>query len=182
MADGRHLRTPVRSKLQTTDNERGRFKDPWERRSVMLDTTTLDQALQKAITKLCADNGTIHIKDADELILHLVASHDVPQNVLDVVREVPWGKGMAGLAAQLAEPVDYCKLQNSTPPQIHPKARATRTRGARVRPMMNGAEVVGTIGIGCRSERSFSAQEIRWLRSEERRVGKECRSRWSPYH
>ena len=21
-----------------------------------------------------------------------------------------------------------------------------------------------------------------WIRSEERRVGKECRSRWSPYH
>ena len=31
------------------------------------------------------------------------------------------------------------------------------------------------------------AQKIRhrgpdWSRSEERRVGKECRSRWSPYH
>ena len=24
--------------------------------------------------------------------------------------------------------------------------------------------------------------ESRWERSEERRVGKECRSRWSPYH
>jgi len=24
--------------------------------------------------------------------------------------------------------------------------------------------------------------EAGWLRSEERRVGKECRSRWSPYH
>ena len=23
---------------------------------------------------------------------------------------------------------------------------------------------------------------MRWARSEERRVGKECRSRWSPYH
>src|SRR2546422_10528163 len=23
---------------------------------------------------------------------------------------------------------------------------------------------------------------FRWIRSEERRVGKECRSRWSPYH
>ena len=23
---------------------------------------------------------------------------------------------------------------------------------------------------------------MRYLRSEERRVGKECRSRWSPYH
>ena len=26
----------------------------------------------------------------------------------------------------------------------------------------------------------FSVKE--WRRSEERRVGKECRSRWSPYH
>ena len=25
-------------------------------------------------------------------------------------------------------------------------------------------------------------QVIKWMRSEERRVGKECRSRWSPYH
>ena len=24
--------------------------------------------------------------------------------------------------------------------------------------------------------------ELREMRSEERRVGKECRSRWSPYH
>src|SRR5256885_17035660 len=23
---------------------------------------------------------------------------------------------------------------------------------------------------------------VKWIRSEERRVGKECRSRWSPYH
>src|SRR2546429_2549174 len=27
-----------------------------------------------------------------------------------------------------------------------------------------------------------SAYGFRWHRSEERRVGKECRSRWSPYH
>src|SRR3989449_11539491 len=26
------------------------------------------------------------------------------------------------------------------------------------------------------------AAAVRWQRSEERRVGKECRSRWSPYH
>ena len=25
-------------------------------------------------------------------------------------------------------------------------------------------------------------KEGAWVRSEERRVGKECRSRWSPYH
>src|SRR3712207_8811319 len=27
-----------------------------------------------------------------------------------------------------------------------------------------------------------SASEVAWVRSEERRVGKEWRSRWSPYH
>jgi len=32
--------------------------------------------------------------------------------------------------------------------------------------------------------RTNTPVEIRWarIRSEERRVGKECRSRWSPYH
>src|SRR3989475_218622 len=31
-------------------------------------------------------------------------------------------------------------------------------------------------------EKEIAAAERRYLRSEERRVGKECRSRWSPYH
>src|SRR5256885_17139468 len=34
-------------------------------------------------------------------------------------------------------------------------------------------------------DRAFLAQQmgfVAWTRSEERRVGKECRSRWSPYH
>src|SRR5256885_1970479 len=30
--------------------------------------------------------------------------------------------------------------------------------------------------------RSGKPQRLKWARSEERRVGKECRSRWSPYH
>ena len=29
---------------------------------------------------------------------------------------------------------------------------------------------------------SFSVSPNKQMRSEERRVGKECRSRWSPYH
>ena len=28
----------------------------------------------------------------------------------------------------------------------------------------------------------FAARYLSYVRSEERRVGKECRSRWSPYH
>src|SRR5574344_2745528 len=39
-------------------------------------------------------------------------------------------------------------------------------------------------GIGCieSSGRSWTVHGEFPLRSEERRVGKECRSRWSPYH
>src|SRR3712207_9571642 len=32
------------------------------------------------------------------------------------------------------------------------------------------------------ANRTAAAVTVRVLRSEERRVGKECRSRWSPYH
>ena len=35
--------------------------------------------------------------------------------------------------------------------------------------------------IGCIGD-SLSSGELEAFRSEERRVGKECRSRWSPYH
>src|SRR2546425_10611894 len=33
-----------------------------------------------------------------------------------------------------------------------------------------------------RKQKRHRAESIELLRSEERRVGKECRSRWSPYH
>src|SRR2546425_11575311 len=38
---------------------------------------------------------------------------------------------------------------------------------------------VKTMALGCDVKNAAGIQEVR---SEERRVGKECRSRWSPYH
>ena len=37
-------------------------------------------------------------------------------------------------------------------------------------------------GIGWLNDLAVTAIAIDRVRSEERRVGKECRSRWSPYH
>ena len=55
-----------------------------------------------------------------------------------------------------------------------------------------GPELVAAVsnagGLGVLGCTSMSPEEIRTVirrtyeRSEERRVGKECRSRWSPYH
>lgn len=136
----------------------------------MHDPHHMDEGLQQAIAKMCADSGTIHIKDSDELILHLVASHNIPASLISAIREVPWGRGMAGVAAQKGEPVDYCNIQSSTSPEIHPGARATGTQGAIVVPMMQGNDVVGTLGVGCNTERSFTASEIRWLMDFARRL------------
>ena len=36
--------------------------------------------------------------------------------------------------------------------------------------------------VGCLQYRVKVGEKSEELRSEERRVGKECRSRWSPYH
>src|SRR5438034_1032097 len=36
--------------------------------------------------------------------------------------------------------------------------------------------------LGCTVKTTFAAAPALMLRSEERRVGKECRSWWSPYH
>ena len=40
----------------------------------------------------------------------------------------------------------------------------------------------GTLMLNMRDNRGGSRAVALLLRSEERRVGKECRSRWSPYH
>src|SRR2546422_10988059 len=42
-----------------------------------------------------------------------------------------------------------------------------------------GRALVGPVALDARKAQREAA---RILRSEERRVGKECRSRWSPYH
>ena len=46
-----------------------------------------------------------------------------------------------------------------------------------------GSTVTGSTLTGITANQTASEYtEIRTARSEERRVGKECRSRWSPYH
>ena len=52
-------------------------------------------------------------------------------------------------------------------------------RHKRVRAKISGTAECPRLNV-FRSEKNIYAQIID--RSEERRVGKECRSRWSPYH
>ena len=45
-----------------------------------------------------------------------------------------------------------------------------------------GKEYINCAAYGEKAEKAKDFEKGDVLRSEERRVGKECRSRWSPYH
>src|SRR4051794_40300006 len=66
-----------------------------------------------------------------------------------------------------------------TPGIFEPKRRLDR---AMVAAAWTGAHDADLILLVIDASQGLSAQARRIARSEERRVGKECRSRWSPYH
>ena len=121
------------------------------------------EALDLTIAHFRADSGTIHMLESDG-VLHLkAASKGLPEAVLAIVRRVPVGKGMAGLAVERAEPVGACNIQTDASGSVRPGAKLTGMEGAVVVPIFQGEKAVGALGIGSRTERTFSADETALL-------------------
>ncbi|MCS7025374.1 MAG: GAF domain-containing protein [Bryobacteraceae bacterium] len=118
--------------------------------------------LQAAIEALGADSGTVHLL-GDDGLLHLAASHQIPQAVLQLVAEIPVGKGMAGLAVERGQPVTACNIQTDTSGDVRPAAKATGMEGAIVVPVFRGSQVVGAFGVASRQQRTFTADEVALL-------------------
>src|SRR5690348_17760331 len=55
-------------------------------------------------------------------------------------------------------------------------------RASRSRTITGSREAARDIWRSRRTSTTRSTRKRTWSRSEERRVGKECRSRWEPYH
>jgi L-methionine (R)-S-oxide reductase len=118
-----------------------------------------EELLGLVLTRLGADSGTIHLL-GDDGALHLkAASTGIPQVVLDTVRVVPVGKGMAGLAVQRKQPVNACNIQTDMSGDVRPGARATGLQGSVVVPIMRGDEAIGALGVATRHERTFTVEE-----------------------
>src|SRR5690606_41091706 len=76
--------------------------------------------------------------------------------------------------------VQTCALPICTArPPMETYQRARRSLRARMRRLRLRAGVSKS-SPGAREEALMSCSAISFMRSEERRVGKECRSRWSP--
>jgi signal transduction protein with GAF and PtsI domain len=122
-----------------------------------------NDALVHILTRMSADSGTIHLL-GDDGVLHLkAASAGIPQVVLDTIRDVPVGKGMAGLAVERKQPVNACNIQTDASGDVRPGARATGLQGSVVVPLLHGEDAIGALGVATRRERTFTGEEEQLL-------------------
>jgi signal transduction protein with GAF and PtsI domain len=143
-----------------------------EHRNAPHDVST---ALSRIVDEFAADSGTVHFLGANRLLHLAAASPGIPDTVLAIIRTIPVGKGMAGLAVERAEPVTACNLQTDTSGDVRPGARATGLAGSIVVPIFDGDTVVGALGVANRSERTFTDGEVARLLEEGRRLAAQRR-------
>jgi putative methionine-R-sulfoxide reductase with GAF domain len=80
--------------------------------------------------------------------------------VLGIVKVVPVGKGMAGLAAERKCAVNSCNLQQDTTGDVRPGARATGLAGSVAVPVLSAdGRVLGVVGVATRAERTFTTDD-----------------------
>ena len=124
-------------------------------------------ALKDALTQILADfqseTGTIHNLDSDKQLLHLTAQVGLPPQMLDIVKTIPVGKGIAGQTAAQDKPVSICNLQTDSSGVAKPGARQTGVGGALSVPMHRDGKIVGTLGIGTRRKHEYTAEETQRL-------------------
>lgn len=125
--------------------------------------------LEAIMRRFPADTGTIHRLEGNLLLLE--AEIGLPPPVVEIVRQVPIGKGMAGLAAERNAPVSSCNIQADTSGDVRPGARQTGVNGAIVVPIRDAqGQVRGTLGIGVHREYEYDATEVARLMDEASRV------------
>lgn len=118
-----------------------------------------DPLLGRAIEAVGAESGSVHLLMNDG-VLHLVTARGIPEPVLSIVRRVPIGKGMAGLAVERRGPVSACNIQTDASGDVRPGAKSTGLEGAIVVPIFDDREgVVGALGVANRAARTFTPQE-----------------------
>ena len=138
----------------------------------------MQNELEALVRRFEADTGTLHLLEDGVLVLK--AHVGVPPPVLAIVRRVPVGKGMAGLAALRNAPVAACDIQTDSSGDVRPGARATGVGGAIVVPVRDlGGQACGALGIGVRREHDYTAEEIERLEDEAKRFGPEASARGS---
>jgi L-methionine (R)-S-oxide reductase len=136
----------------------------------------LEEALREVLKHFCSETGTIHRLDVEKQLLHLAAQVGLPPQMLEVVKTIPVGKGIAGQVVARGAPVTICNLQTDTRGVAKPGARQTGVGGALCVPARDGDQIVGTLGIGTRRQYEYTAAETRALEEMGRALGRFLKS------
>jgi L-methionine (R)-S-oxide reductase len=122
------------------------------------------KTLAHILSNFQSETSTIHLLDPEKQLLQLSAQVGLPPQMLDVVKTIPVGKGIAGQTAAQNKPVTICNLQTDSSGVAKPGAKQTGVGGALCVPMHRDGKIVGTLGIGTQREHEYTAEEIERLR------------------
>jgi len=119
--------------------------------------------LNKILKEMDCTTGTIHRYDTEEKTLTLLALVGIPPQLLEKVRRIPLGKGIAGTAAETKDVVHIGNLQTDTSGISQPDAKLTEVAGSVAVPILVDGELKGTLGIGKHLPYDFNEDEIEQL-------------------
>jgi len=131
----------------------------------------LKQALRAALEHFHSETGTLHRLDRGKQLLYLVAQIGLPPQMLEIVKTISVGKGIAGRVVAQNRPVTICNLQTDSSGVAKPGAKQTGVGGALCVPIRCHGEIVGTIGVGTDRPRQYTLEETRALEEMSRAIG-----------
>ena len=93
--------------------------------------------------------------------LSLAAAVRIPEQVQQIVRRVPRGKGMAGLAFERNEPISTCNIKTDATGQVRPGARVVEARAGVALPVHDeSGRVRAVVGVAFTDEKALSESEL----------------------
>ncbi len=125
--------------------------------------TALQRVLDLVLAQFDCPTGTIHVSEAGSDTLQLAAHRGIPDVVLENVRTIPFGKGMAGVAAERRAPVQVCNLQTDSSGVVRPGAKETKMAGSVAVPMIAAGAIRGALGVAKPVPYDFSEGECELL-------------------
>jgi L-methionine (R)-S-oxide reductase len=116
------------------------------------------------LEKFIRDNGgvagTVHQREGGDL-LTLAAAVNIPPPVMEIVKRVPRGKGMAGLAFEHDEPISTCNIKDDTTGRVRPGAKAVGAQAAVAFPVHDAQGAVrAVVGIAYAETREIPQSEL----------------------
>jgi len=128
--------------------------------------------LSEILEEFDCQTGTLHRCPPDGPELELVTQIGVPDSLLAVISQIPFGKGIAGAAAATREPVELCNLQKDLGGVAKEGARETKVSGSLAVPIFHpeGGQVIGTLGVGMQAPHDFSEEEKERLAEYARQI------------